>query len=144
MPGRIVRTKTAERVTELLGSREGRQHLAQHGWVQGMPVVMAVPTEPVNDVMGLVSMHGRPVLVAMLDPQLDELKFLYVSTPNPALRTVDQEKDSTPIQNLFARAEQDGLVTFRAKYWDASSVTHPIPTLHPANGTRTYAQRFGS
>lgn len=48
MPGRIVRTKTAERVSELLGSREGRQHLTKHGWAQGMPIVMSIPTEPLN------------------------------------------------------------------------------------------------
>lgn len=144
MPGRIVRTKTAERVSELLGSREGRQHLTKHGWVQGMPIVMSIPTESLNDVMGLVSMHGRPVLVAMLDSTLDELKFLYVSTPNPALRSVDVEKDSSPISDLFARAEQHGLVTFRAKYWDASSVAHPVPVFQSAGASTTYAHRFSA
>ncbi len=118
MPGRIARTKTAERVSEILGSREGRRHLADHGWVQGMPIVMAVPTEPINDVMGLVSMHGRPALVAMLDNQLDVLKFLYISTPNSALRAVED--------------------------WDASSVTHPVPVFGPSSESITYAHRFGA
>ena len=142
MPGRIVRTKTAERVSELLSSREGRQHLTNYGWVQGMPIVMSIPTEPLNDVMGLVSMHGCPVLVAMLSAKLDELKFLYVSTPNPALRNTAVEKDSTHIQDLFERAAEAGLVTFRAKYWDASSVAHPIPAFRPATESPTYAHRF--
>lgn len=144
MPGRIARTKTAERVGEILGSREGRRHLADHGWVQGMPIVMAVPTEPINDVMGLVSMHGRPALVAMLDNQLDLLKFLYISTPNSALRAVEVERDSTQIQDLFDRAEKNGLVTFRAKYWDASSVTHPVPVFGPSSESITYTHRFGA
>lgn len=143
MPGRIVRTQTAERVSELLGSREGRKHLSAHGWVQGMPVVMTVPTEPVNDVMGLVSMHGRPVLVAMFDTTANELKFIYVSTPNPALQQVELEKESTQIQELFSRTEQEGLMTFRVKYWDCSAVAHPIPVFRPAAETLTYAPRFG-
>lgn len=144
MPGRIVRTKTAERVSELLGSREGRRHLSEFGWVQGMPIVMTVSTESVNDVMGLVSMHGRPVLVAMIEPVSDELKFLYVAMPNPALETVACEKDSELISNLFQRAELNGLVTFRSKYWESSTVTHPIPTFRGAPVTRAYAQRFGN
>ncbi|MHA7227595.1 hypothetical protein [Glutamicibacter soli] len=80
----------------------------------------------------------------MLDSTLDELKFLYVSTPNPALRSVDVEKDSTRIQDLFERAEEDGLVTFRAKYWDASSVAHPVPAFQPASESTTYAHRFSA
>lgn len=144
MPGRIIRTQTADRVTELLGSREGRKHLAAHGWVLGMPIVMAAPTEPINDVMGLVSMHGQPVLVAMVDTNADALKFLYVSTPNPALQQVDKEKDSTPILELFGRAEEEGLVTFQVKYWDSSAVAHPIPAFQPAVEARTYAHRFSA
>ena len=144
MPGRIVRTKTAERVSELLGSREGRKHLSEYGWAQGMPIVMTVSTESVNDVMGLVSMHGRSVLVAMLDPQSDELKFLYVAMPNPALETVGCEKDSTPISDLFERAELQGLVTFRSKYWESSTVTHPVPAFRGAPEAKSYAQRFGN
>lgn len=142
MPGRIARTETAERVSELLGSREGRAHLTAHGWEQGMPVVMAVPHESLNDVMGLVSMHNRSVLVAMLDAYSDTLKFLHLCVPNPALRCVAAEKDATQISDLFARAEREGLVTFRSKYWDASSVAHPIPIFEPARETKTYAQRF--
>ena len=141
MPGRFVRTTTAERVSELLGSREGRHHLAAHGWEEGMPVLIAAPAEPLNDVMGLVSLHGQSVLVAMIDPELDELKFIRVSTPNPALRTVTAEKDRTRILELFARTDKEGLVTFRAKYWQASAVTYPIPSFYPATESRTYASR---
>lgn len=142
MPGRIARTKTAERVSELLGSREGRAHLKNHGWEQGMPVVMAVPSESLNDVMGLVSMHNRPVLIAMLDTRTDTLKFLHLCVPNPALRCVDAEDNAAQISDLFNRCEREGLVTFRSKYWEASSVAHPIPAFEPAPETKTYAQRF--
>ncbi|WP_334122027.1 hypothetical protein [Glutamicibacter sp.] len=142
MPGRIARTKTAERVSELLGSREGRKHLRAHGWEEGMPVIMALPSEPLNDVMGLVSMHNRSVLVALLDAHIDTVKFLYLSAPNQALHCVEAEKDATQISDLFSRAESEGLVTFRSKYWDASSVAHPIPVFDPSPETKTYAQRF--
>ncbi|CBT77185.1 hypothetical protein AARI_29860 [Glutamicibacter arilaitensis Re117] len=142
MPGRLVRTQTAERVSELLGSREGRAHLAAHGWAQGMPIVMAAPTEPVNDVMGLVSMHGRSVLVAVLDTGSNELKFFYVSTPNPALQPVDPEKATTKIHELFARTEDQGAVTFRVKYWDSCAVALPIPVFHPVAATKNYEQRL--
>ncbi len=124
-------------------SREGRKHLSEYGWVQGMPIVMTAPTESVNDVMGLVSMHGRPVLVTMLDPQTDELKFLYVAMPNSALQTVGCELDSTTISVLFQRAELHGLVTIRSKYWEFSTVTHPVPVFRWSSETKSYAQPFG-
>lgn len=137
MPGRIVRTETAERVTELLGSREGRNHLSSYGWAQNMPVVMTGAKESVNDVMGLVSMHGRTVLVAMIDPATDELKLLHVSTPNQALKTVGVEADATQIGSLIARAELEGMVTFRVKYWQHSAVAHPIPSFRSTAAAKT-------
>jgi hypothetical protein len=142
MPGRLVRTRTAERVTELFGSREGRNHLAAYGWVQGMPVIMTVPTEPVNHVMGLVSMHGRSVLVAMLDAGTDELNFLHVSMPNPALQSVDLEKDTDQIHELFVRTQNRGSVTFRVKYWDSCAVAHPIPAFNAVVATLRQGQRL--
>ncbi len=135
MPGRIVRTETAERVTELLGSREGRQHLSAHGWVQNMPVVMTAAKESANDVMGLVSMHGRAVLVAMIDPQSSELKLIHVSMPNQALKPVEVEAEETRIGSLFQRAAREGSTTFRVKYWEHSAVAHPIPSFQPASAS---------
>ncbi|QCY48489.1 Conjugal transfer protein TraG [Glutamicibacter creatinolyticus] len=38
--------ETAEKLTEA------------HGWVQGMPIIMAKPHEPLDDVMGLVAIHN--------------------------------------------------------------------------------------
>ena len=49
MPGRLVRSQTAVRVAELLGSREGRRHLGNYGWTQGMPVVMTQPEESLDE-----------------------------------------------------------------------------------------------
>ncbi|MFJ2620450.1 hypothetical protein [Glutamicibacter sp. NPDC087344] len=143
MPGRIVRTETAERVTELLSSREGRSHLSAHGWIQNMPVVMTAAKESANDVMGLVSMHGRAVLVAMIDPSSKELKLIHISTPNQALKPVPVEADSVPIGSLFERAEREGTVTFRVKYWEYSAVAHPIPSFQsiPSSAKMSYSRR---
>lgn len=134
MPGRIVRTQTAERVAELLGSRDGRAHLSAYGWAQGMPVVMTVPTETVNDVMGLVSMHGKTALVAMIHPDTNELHFIHVCTPNQALRVVEIESEDITIFDLFNRAQVEGTVTFRVKYWQYSAVAHPIPVHQTSHG----------
>lgn len=127
MPGRIVRSKTAERVAELLGSREGRKHLSQFGWVEGMPVVMSESHEALDDVMGLVSVHGRAVLIAMIDPRSEQLLFLHISAPNPALSIVNSVAEGTNISSLFEAAEHEGMMTFRVKYWKYSAVAHLIP-----------------
>lgn len=128
MAGRLVRSQTAQRVAELLGSREGRKHLASFGWKQGMPVVMTHPHEKLDDVMGLVSVHKGPVLVAMTETSTEELKFLHISEPSPALEVVTQSDPDSRISNLFQAAERSGMSTFRVKYWKYSSVAHAIPT----------------
>lgn len=135
--GRIVRSKTAERVTELLGSREGRKHLSQYGWVEGMPVVMSESQEALEDVMALLSVHGRAVLVAMLDPRSADPLFLHVSAPNPALSIVNSVAQGTSIGALFEAAEHEGMMTFRVKYWKYSAVAHLIPAYR---ATATEAQ----
>lgn len=130
MPGRLVRSQTALRVAELLGSREGRRHLGNYGWTQGMPVVMTQPLEPLDDVMGLVSVHRRPVLVAMVETQTDELKFLHISEPSPVLEVVRPSAPRTKIKDLFDEAEQNGMTSFRVKYWRYSAVAHAVPAFN--------------
>ena len=144
MPGRIARTHTAERVAELLRTRSGRSHLAKYGWFKGMPIVMTTPSEPVNDVMGMVSMHGQAALVAMIDPECGELEFLYVSTPQPALKQVPAEADDQRIAGLFARTADSGLATFRVKYWAHSAVAHRVPAMPRTTApvTADYTRRF--
>lgn len=128
MPGRLVRSQTAQRVAALLGSREGRKHLAAFGWKQGMPVVMTQPSEPLDDVMGLVSVHKSPVLVAMAEMETGELKFLHISEPSAALQVVPPCGPRTRASDLFEQAEQTGMRTFRVKYWKHSAVAHAIPS----------------
>lgn len=127
MPDRVARSRTAQLVSELIGTRHGRQYLQQHGWMPGMPVIMTGPREPLDDVMGLVSVHEGPSLVAMIDPISDQLRFLHVSLPTPVLQVVGLEAPGTIISSFFDRARRSGSVTFRVKYWPYSAVAHALP-----------------
>lgn len=134
MPGRIVRSKIAERVADLLGSREGREYLSQYGWVQGMPVVMATANELLSDVMGLVSVHGRAVLIAMASPETEELHFVHVSTPSPVLNEVAPSSADALVGSFFERVERESMVTFRVAYWKYSAVANAIPAFSRPSG----------
>lgn len=131
MPGRIVRSKTAERVAELLGSRDGRRHLSRYGWVQGMPVIIAQPHEPAEDVMALVSVHDCPVLVAMLDTPSEALRFIHVSPPNAVLEIVDELPRNTRTCALFEQSEARGMLAFRVRYWKHSAIANAVPVFTP-------------
>lgn len=141
MPGRIVRSRTAERVAEVLGSREGRKHLAAYGWYQGMPVVMTQPTELLDEVMGLVSVHDGPVMVAMSD-ETEALKFLHISDISPALEVVDEAAPRTRVAGLFDQAAETGRTTFRVKYWKHSAVAHAVPSFELPAKTGFGAYRY--
>lgn len=130
-PGRIVRSKTAERVAELLGSRDGRRHLSRYGWLQGMPVIIAQPHEPSEDVMALVSVHDCPVLVAMLDTPSETLRFIHVSPPNAALEIVDEMPRDTRTRTLFDQSESRGMLAFRGRYWKHRAIANTVPVFTP-------------
>ncbi|WP_333615312.1 hypothetical protein [Glutamicibacter sp.] len=127
----MVRSKIAELVAELLGSREGLDHLSEYGWVQGMPVVMATPNEPLDDVMGLVSIHGRAVLVAMEDVETEDLRFVHVSMPCPFLHVVAATSSGTTTGSFFDRVKHESMVTFRVQYWKHSAVANAVPISAP-------------
>ena len=127
MPGRLVRSKTAERVAELLGSRQGRAYLSSHGWEEGMPIVMTGSMEPITDVMSLVSVHAQPALVAMLEPATGKLQFLHISVPNPALQQVEALDENLRAHRFFERLARCTRCEFRVKYWKHSAVAHWIP-----------------
>lgn len=134
MPGRIVRSKIAERIADLLGSREGREYLSQYGWAQGMPVVMATANELLSDVMGLVSVHGRAVLIAMANPETEELHFVHVSTPSPVLNEVAPSSADALVGSFFERVESESMETFRMAYWKYSAEANAIPKFSPRPG----------
>lgn len=130
MPGRIVRSQTAQRVAQLVDSRTGRNFLTSCGWRQGMPIVMTQPTETVDEVMGLVSVHMGPALVALIED--DELVFLHISETCDSLRIVDIVPDGLCVSQFLTMVRDGGHQTFRVKYWKYSAVAHvlpPVPSL---------------
>lgn len=131
MAERFVKSHIAERVAELIGAREGRRHLESHGWSHGMPIIMAQPHEPLDDVIGLVSMHEGPALIATLEPEIGTLRFIYVSRPTPALKDVEESCAGTEVWHLFENAAEEGTTTFKAKYNAHSAVAHIIPVFDP-------------
>ena len=132
MPGRIVRSKTAELVAALLDSRDGRKHLARHGWKKGMAIVMTQPSEPLEDVMGLVSVHPGAVLVAMVDENSQDLRFIHVSETSAALQVVEESAREMSFGNFVDALELSGMATFRVRYWKHSAVAHILPAVDPS------------
>lgn len=127
MAGRYVRTQISERVADLMASREGREYLESHGWVQGSPIIMTQCTELLDDVMGLASVHPGSVFVATLAPDTGDLCFVYVLLPNPALKTVRVSAPETQVWKLFDVASRSCGVTFRVKHWKHSAVAYALP-----------------
>lgn len=130
MSGRFMRSKTAELVSEVIGSRQGRAQLSSHGWVQGMPIVIAQPEETVNDVMSLVAAHQPPALIATLDPANNDLWFLYVSIGCTALQVVDPLESHTTVSQLYKTAMGSSFLTFRIAQMATSSMVHAIEPQH--------------
>lgn len=130
MPGRFVRSKIAELVSEIINSRQGRAQLSAHGWVQGMPIVIAQPEESLSDVMSLVAAHQPPVLVATTDPTNGDLWFMYVSIGCTALQVVEPLSQETTIEQLYRAAIPTSFLTFRIAQMPASSVVHAIAPQH--------------
>jgi len=83
-----LRTRATQRVNGLLHSPEAKRHLATYGWVEGMPVVFAEPTDLAEEAMGLVSVHGRAVLLILTDPQTDDLQLWHITVPSPVFAKV--------------------------------------------------------
>ncbi|MFD1377331.1 hypothetical protein ACFQ4U_13450 [Micrococcus antarcticus] len=128
MAGRIARTQTALRVADFLATREGKTHLSQYGWVPGMPIVMTRATESADDAMGMVSIHGRAALVAMLDPLTSELRILHITTPQPALKKVRVSPAGLTMGDLFEQLASTLIVELRVRFWNHTAVAHIIPS----------------
>ena len=140
MPGRFVRSEIAEQVAEVIGSRQGRQVLQDHGWRQGMPIVMAQPTEPLSDAMALVCVHEPPVLLATLDPKSERLCFTYIAAGCGALEVVESRDPDSTVLDLYTDALQRvTFMTFRMVGHAHSSLAHALPQLTtPEKHFRSY------
>lgn len=127
MAGRIARTETALRVADFIATREGKAHLSQYGWAPGMPIVMTRATESVNDAMGMVSIHSRAALVAMLDPVTGQLRMLHLTTPQAALKKVGATPPGRTMGDLFEQLASALIFELRVKFWNHTAVAHLIP-----------------
>lgn len=92
-----------------------------------MPIVLAGAHELLDDVMGLLSVHGRSALVAIYDEPTDHLSFWFTSVPNPALENVPVEPQGQSMSQFIAQGTPDGARTFRVRYWAHSATTFEIP-----------------
>lgn len=140
MPGRFVRSKIAEQVADVIGSRQGRQLLEQHGWSQGMPIVMAQPNEKLADAMALVCVQEPPVLLATLDPVTEELCFMYIAIGCDALEVVGTRKKDSSTMDLYVEAlQRESFLTFRLDGHVHSSVAHALPPMRaPQKSFRSF------
>ncbi len=122
-----IRVQVAQRVNDLLHSDAARRHLMTYGWVEGMPVVFASPTELVDDVMGLVGVHGRAVLLAVHSEHTDEFVLWHVTIPSPIFNRVPALGAATTLADLCVRSAKNRLIAFRVSFWTHSASIHEIP-----------------
>ncbi|GGM01350.1 hypothetical protein JOF39_003684 [Glutamicibacter protophormiae] len=123
-------TDTTQRVQELLQCPEARRHLTSYGWLEGMPVVFARPAERVDDVMGLVSVHGRAVLLALTDEAADDIQLWHITVPSPIFARVAPLPSEATVRELCVRHAGNRLTPFRVAFWAHSAAINEIP-LHP-------------
>lgn len=142
MPGRIVRTQTAARVAEFLATREGKGHLAAHGWTKGMPIVMTQPAESLEDAMAMVSIHGRPVLLAMLDPDTVELQMMYLTPPQSALQIFGAAATGSTTGEFMEQVRAKGYVEFRVRQWQHTAVALAIEPCEGMLRAKPAASRY--
>lgn len=92
-----------------------------------MPIVLAESRKLLDEVMGMVSIHGRSVMVAIYDEPADHLSLWFVSLPNPALENVPAEPPGQTMGRFIAQGTPDGARTFPVRYWAYSAITFEIP-----------------
>ncbi|WPR65733.1 hypothetical protein SLW73_05260 [Glutamicibacter protophormiae] len=136
MAGRIVRSKIAELAAETIGSRHGREVLREHGWTEGMPVVIAQHDEKLSDVIALAVMHRPPVLIATLSPQSNDLCFTYVVIGCTDLEVVSSRNANDSILDLYRDAQSTPCLTFRVEPLTHSAIAHAIPPLQKTAGAK--------
>ena len=125
MPERRIRAM--QRVEELLHCPEARTLLTLYGWFEGTPVVFAQYADPVDEVMGFVSVHGRAVLMVVDDGQTDELQLWHITVPSPLFPKVPPLPAGTTISELCNMHRTEKLMPFRVAFWSHSAALHEIP-----------------
>lgn len=141
MPGKYIQPSLIEQVRATLASREGRNFLTNNFWTEGMPIVTGKAQEPLETTMALLASHQCPALIAMADPESDDLRLLYVSVLTPALEIVPCFAKHSSLWDLFQAADLSGLLTFRVKPWKFSRVAHALPFFNPYQSSTVGAYR---
>ncbi|MGP5581679.1 hypothetical protein ACTXOF_14290 [Glutamicibacter arilaitensis] len=103
---------------------------------------MTQPAESLNDSMGMVSLHGRAVLIAMLNPQTEELLMAHVTTPQVALTVTKAATDRLTMGEFFEHLTTKSIAEFRVKFWKHTAVAHKIPTCTAMRSANTAAARY--
>ena len=103
---------------------------------------MTQPTESLNDAMGMVSIHGRAVLVAMINSQTEELQMLNVTTPQASLKITEASADGLTMGEFFDHLAAEPIAEFRVKFWKHSAVAHRIPTCPGMQSQSNAATRY--
>ena len=119
--------RAMQRIEKLLHCPEARTHLTAYGWMEGMPVVFAQRTDPVDEVMGFVSVHGRAVLMVLDDGPTDDLQLWHITVPSPLFPKVPHLPAGTIISELCSRQHTEKMMPFRVAFWSHSAAIHEIP-----------------
>lgn len=141
MPGKYIQPSLIEQIRALLASREGRSFLTSNSWVEGMPIITGKAHESLETTMGLLSLHQRPALIAVAEPESEDLRLLYVSDLSRALQIVPCLPKHFSLWDLFKTADLAGLLTFRVKQWKFSRMAHALPFFNPYQTSTVGAYR---
>lgn len=124
---RNVKSPAAAAVQLLLSSRNERDQLHAHGWSEDVPIILAHPTELIDDVLLRVGLQNHAVVVALLDEATQLVELVHLSRPDQALERVVEVSSTGYITELFDQVRTAKCMTLRAKYWQHSAVAHWIP-----------------
>ncbi len=121
------RAWATQQLARLLTNKDAIRHLMAYGWVEGMPVIFASPQDQVEEIMGLVSVHGRAVLLAVSIPEYNELQLWHITIPSPIFDHVPPVSPGTTLGQLCIKQAHRRLRPFRVSFWNHSAAIHEIP-----------------
>lgn len=103
---------------------------------------MINPQEKLSDAMAMVSVHARPVFLAMVDPESDHLQMLYVTTPQSALAVVDAASARKTSGDFFKEVMEQGSQEFRVAKWEFTAVALAVPSCEEMQKTPRAIGRY--
>ena len=99
--------------------------------------------DPGHGIGGRRNGNGLDPFTGMLDPATKDLRMLYVSTPQAALKKVRATPPGRTMGDLFEQLGSALIIELRVKFWHHTAVAHIIPSC-PAmmNGHDSWASSF--